>query len=289
MTKIIVDSTCDLPKAILEQYDIKVMPLNVVLGDKEYLDGVEITVEELYAEMRRGVVPKTSQIRTEELLETFETYAVQAMDFIYLAFSSALSGTCDLAKMVLQKISAQYPQVKMEVVDSRSGSLATGLIALQAARMAENGWNYSVVLQQIDFMVEHIEHVFAISDLHWLAKGGRISRAAGLAGSLLDVRPILDVENGRMKVIGAARGRRRTMNALIELVKQRIRDFPEQIVGISHADDLPAAQEIMDMLREKAGITDFIVERIGSVLGAHLGIGGVGIFFFNAKPELYAG
>lgn len=289
MTKIIVDSTCDLPKSILEQYDIKVLPLNVVLGDREYLDGVEIQVEELYAEMRGGVVPKTSQVRTDKLTEAFEEYAMQTKDFIYLAFSSALSGTCDLAKTVMEKISFRYPKVRMEVVDSRSGSLATGLIALQAARLAENGWGYSVLLRQIDFMVEHIEHIFAISDLSWLAKGGRINRAVGLAGSLLDVRPILDVESGHLKVIGTARGRRRTLNSLVDLVKQRIREFPEQVVGISHADDLPAAQEIMTMLREKLGITNFIVQRIGCVLGVHLGIGGVGIFFFNSKPELYTG
>ncbi|HHV65758.1 MAG TPA: DegV family protein [Peptococcaceae bacterium] len=287
MIKIIVDSTCDLPTELLEKYEIKVMPLNIMLNGVEYRDKVDIQIDEVYSEMKKGVVPKTSQIYPAEIYNTFTEYAKRAYDFIYLAFSSALSGTHNLAKMIEEELKDKGQIVKMTVVDSKSGSLGTGLIALQAAKLAAKGVEYPKILEQIDFMVKHIEHIFSISDLSWLVKGGRLNKIIGKTGSMLNVRPILDVQNGKMRVIGAVRGKRGALNRLVEMVGERIKAFPDQTVGISHADDLSTAQELAEMLKEKTGIADFFIEKIGCVLGAHLGIGGVGVFFFNEKPSLY--
>lgn len=285
--KIIVDSTCDLPRELLREHDIRVLPLNILLDGKEYLDGEEIGIEEVYEHMRRGILPKTSQVRTDIMLRLFEEYASQKQDFIYIAFSSKMSGTCGLAESLLKEVSARYPGVRMKVVDSGSGSLATGLIALEAAKEAERDVSFYSLLDSIKFMANHAEHVFAIRDLLWLTKGGRIGKVVGKFGSLLDIRPLLDVRDGEIKLFGAARGKRRTLHTLVEQVAQRIREFPEQTVGVSHAGDPEAAGELVDLLRERLGTANFIVQPIGGVLGAHLGIGGVGVFFFNARPERY--
>lgn len=289
MIKIIVDSTCDLPQNILEEYDIKVMPLNVLINDVEYRDRVDIQTDQVYEYMKKGVIPRTSQIYPEEIYNTFINYAQKAYDFIYLAFSSALSGTFELAKMVQKKVKSQYPKVNMEVVDSKSGSFATGLMALQAAKLANKGYGISEILEQVNFMIKHIEHVFVISDLSWLIRGGRISKIAAKTGSILNLRPLLNVQNGRLKVIGVVRGKKKALRAIVDLVAQRIKSFPDQIVGISHADDLQTAQEVVELLKEKIGISNTMVEKIGCVLGTHLGIGGVGVFFLNLKPKLYIG
>lgn len=286
MTKIIVDSTCDLPQDIIKKYDIKVMPLNVMINNVEYKDRVDIQTDQVYEYMNKGIVPRTSQIYPAVIYNAFADYAKEAYDFIYLAFSSALSGTFNVAKLVQKEIKAKYPNVNMEVVDSKSGSFATGLIALRAAELADKGYGISQILQQVNFMVKHIEHVFAISDLSWLAKGGRINKIAGKAGSLLNLRPLMDVQNGSMRVIDLVRGKKNALRAITNLVAERIKNFPNQLVGISHADDLEMAQAIAALLKEKIGITGFMIEKIGCVLGAHLGIGGVGVFFLNEKPEL---
>jgi len=287
MIKIIVDSTCDLPQEIMQEYDIKVMPLNVLLNGIEYRDRVDIQVEEVYAQMRKGVVPKTSQITPKEIYNMFTSHIKQATDFIYLAFSAAMSGTHNLAKSIQEEVAASNPNIKMAVVDTKAGSVATGLMVLQAARLARSGIDFTTILKQIDFMVKHVEHVFAISDLEWLVKGGRINKIVGKTGSILNIKPILDVQNGKMRVINAVRGQKKALKTVVDLVAERIKEFPDQIIGIAHADDLPAAEEVMKMLKEKIGASKFIVQKIGCVLGAHLGIGGVGVFFFNAKPELY--
>jgi len=287
MIKIIVDSTCDLPQEIMQEYDIKVMPLNVLLNGIEYRDRVDIQVEEVYAQMRKGVVPKTSQITPKEIYNMFTSHIKQATDFIYLAFSAAMSGTHNLAKSIQEELAASNPNIKMAVVDTKAGSVATGLMVLQAARLARSGIDFTTILKQIDFMVKHVEHVFAISDLEWLVKGGRINKIVGKTGSILNIKPILDVQNGKMRVINAVRGQKKALKTVVDLVAERIKEFPDQIIGIAHADDLPAAEEVMKMLKEKIGASKFIVQKIGCVLGAHLGIGGVGVFFFNAKPELY--
>jgi DegV family protein with EDD domain len=287
MIKIIVDSTCDLPQEILQEYDIKILPLNVLLNGVEYRDRVDIQVEEVYAQMKKGIVPKTSQVSPKEIHSMFTHHIKQATDFIYLAFSSALSGTHNLAKSIQEELTESNPNIKMAVVDSKGGSVATGLIVLQAARLARSGLDFANIIKQIDFMVKHVEHIFAISDLEWLIKGGRINRIVGKTGSILNIKPILDVQNGKMRVISAVRGQRKALRTVVDLVAERIKEFPDQIVGIAHADDLPAAEEVMEMLRTKIGASKFIVQKIGCVLGAHLGIGGVGVFFFNAKPELY--
>jgi len=271
----------------LEEYDIKVMPLNVILNDIVYRDGVDIQVEDVYDQMRQGVVPKTSQISPEEIYEVFGNYFQSAQDFIYLAFSSVLSGSCNLAKVILKELQAEYPNVKTEVVDSKSGSLGIGLIALQAAKMAQKGYDFQTILGQIDFMIKHVEHILAISDLSWLVKGGRIGKIIGKTGSILDIRPILEIQDGHLKVVGAARGNRKMLNAVADMVMQRIKDFPEQLIGIGHSEDFMNAKNMERLLKEKGGLTHFMIDKIGCVLGTHLGIGGVGVLFFNKKPELY--
>ena len=120
-------------------------------------------------------------------------------------------------------------------------------------------------------------------------KGRRISKSSAIIGSALNIKPILDVRDGKMEVIRKVRGRKRALNTIADLVQQRIKDFPDQIIGITHADDLKAALEMKDLIVKRIGNEgNILIEKIGSVLGSHLGIGGVGVFFFNKKPELYS-
>lgn len=286
MIKIIVDSTCDLPEEDIKKYDISVLPLKVLLEDKEYLDKKTITVDEVYGAMRKGIMPKTSQPSPETIYNLFSEYAVAGWEFIYLSFSQALSGTYQLANSVLGEVKEKYPEVNMEVVDSKGGSTATGLIALQAARMAFGGnLEFKRISDYVKELINCVEHIFTIPDLSWLIKGGRIGRTQGMIGNILNINPILDVKNGEMEVIHKVRGRKKALNTVVDLLEERAKSLTNQIIGISHADDLEIAEALMELIKSRLGCTRFIVNKIGSVLGSHLGIGGVGIFFFNEDAK----
>lgn len=286
MIQLIVDSTCDLPAGYREENGIDVLPLKILLEDKEYLDGETIDVDGVYEGMKRGKVPVTSQPAPDTIYDTFLKYAKKGQEFIFLSFSSAMSGTCQLAVTILKEIREEFPQVNMEVVDSKGGSTATGLILMQTMELIKSG--ISEYRKALDYMIKltsHIEHIFTISDLSWLIKGGRIGKAQGTIGSILGINPILDVKEGRMEVIRKTRGRKKAFAAVVEMLEERMGSLKSQIIGISHADDEEAARELVAMIKERLGCTRFIINKIGGVLGSHLGIGGVGVFFFNQEAE----
>lgn len=287
MVKIIVDSTCDLPEEIMAEYGIKSIPLRVCLGEMEYLDKVEIQVDEVYEAMKRGVIPKTSLPRPMDIYNTFKQYCASGCDFIYLSFSSKLSGTYQLAGTVLKELKEQYGNIKMKIIDSEGGSTATGLIALQAAKLSAAGKSFETVAVQLNQLVQHVEHIFTISDLSWLVKGGRLKKAEGIIGNMLNIKPILHVNRGIIEVIQKVRGRKKSLQAIVDILEEKSQAFPGQMIGISHADDLEAALELEQMVKNRLGERKTIINKIGSVLGSHLGIGGVGVFFFNEKPEFY--
>lgn len=287
MTKIIVDSTCDLPKHIIDKYGIKVLPLRVYINGKEFWDKVTIKVEEVYNAMKNGILPKTSLPNPKETYDLFKKYASKGTDFIFYSFSSKLSSTYQTAAMIIKELKEQYPNVKMEIIDTKAGAIGSGLITLQGAKLAQAGASFNNIIKASKEYSEHIEHIFTINDLSWLLKGGRINKSQAIIGNLLNIKPILHVRDGKMEVIEKIRGRKKSLNRVVDIVQQRIKEFPNQIIGISHADDLETALEIKDMIIKKIGNNKILIDKIGSVLGSHLGIGGVGVFFFNKKHKLY--
>lgn len=282
MIRLIVDSTCDIPKEYIKENNIEVLPLRILLNETEFLDGYTITVDEVYNAMREGILPVTSQPTPDKIYEVFSDYGKKGQEFIYIAFSSALSGTCQLAQSILNDVKNLYPHVNMAILDSQSGSTATGLLVLQALRFIKEGnMDFHEIILTLEKLINHIEHVFTIADLGWLIKGGRIGKVQGTIGNILNINPVLDVDKGRMEVIQKVRGRKKVLNVVVDLLEERAGTLKDQIIGISHADDLDTANELVETIKERMGCTDFIVNKIGSVLGSHLGIGGVGIFFFN--------
>lgn len=286
--KIIIDSTTDLPKELIEKYDIDVLPLRVLINDKEYTDKETITVDEVYDAMKRGICPKTSLPNPKRTYELFKEYASKGIDFIFYSFSSKLSSTFQNAFLIIEELKEEFPKVKMVALDTRAGSIGAGLIALQGAKLAEKGFSFENILRISKDCIKHIEHVFTIDDLNWLLKGGRIKKSSALIGNALNIKPILDVKDGEMRVIKKIRGRKKALQTIVNILEERIKNFPNQIIGIAHADDFQSALEVKDMIIEKLDKnTNIIIEKIGSVLGSHLGIGGVGIFFFNQEPIEY--
>lgn len=288
MTKIIIDSTTDLPKDIIDRYDIDILPLRIYINGREYLDKFTICVSDVYKEMKNGILPQTSLPNPKNIYELFEKYASKGKDFIFYSFSSKLSSTYETSYLIIKELKKKFPDVNMGIIDTKGGSLGSGLIALQGALAAKKGESFDNIIKNSKQASENIEHIFSINDLSWLLKGGRISKSSEIIGRTLNIKPILEVRDGKMEVVKKARGRKKMLNTVLDMVENRIEEFPEQIIGIAHADDLKTALKMKDMIEKRIECKNgILIEKIGSVLGSHLGIGGVGVLFFNREPDLY--
>lgn len=287
MVQIIADSTCDIAEELVKEYHLITLPLVITAEGKEYLDGVDLKIEQVYELMRRDILPQTAQIPYDIIYHAFEECCKKGNDFIYITFSSKMSGCYSFAHMLTEELQIKYPEVQMEIVDSQGGSGATGLIVLEALKMAALGDTMEKILNKIEFMVEHVEHIFTVADLNWMVKGGRINKPLGFVGNVLNIRPWLDVEDGKMVLKGMVRGDKKAISTVADEVIQRVRQFQNQLIAITHADDLDSAKKIENKLKAALPACRTAISQIGGVLGVHLGMGGIGVFFFNEKPAEY--
>lgn len=286
--KILSDSACDLPDEILKEYDIDILPILVSKGEEEYLDKVTLDPKKMYDDMRGGQVYKTAQIPPHAFVSKFEDMAKRNENAIYICFSSGLSGTYGTSLMVRDSIKDKYPNWSIDIVDSRSASVGFGLLVYKAAKMAKQGASRQEILKMLDFYVAHIEHIFTVDDLEYLFRGGRVSRAQAVIGGLLNIKPILDMPpDGTLRPIENVRGRNRVLNRMVKIMEERggHADLKNQTIGINHGDDLEGAMKLKEMIEQKYGCTDFVVNVIGCAIGAHSGPGTLSVFFLNAIPD----
>ncbi len=281
--QIITDSACDLPEELVAEYEIEVLPFFVYIDGEEYVDGKTITPNQVYDAIRSDLIPTTAQVPIEALLTIFRRYARQGRNCLYLSFSSKMSGSCGTARLAAEQVQKEYPQVQITVVDTLSGSLGQGLIVLEAARLVREGTGADEVIARVrELSRNRVEHVFSVDDLNYLHRGGRVSYAGAFLGSLLNVKPILHVKDGLIIPFQKVRGKKKAIGRIVDLVRRRAGD-PEQLIAITHADDPSMAEQLQSALEEMLGCCNFIVNVVGSVLGCHIGLGGVAAFFVNEK------
>ncbi|WP_431800199.1 DegV family protein [Halobacillus andaensis] len=282
---IISDSACDLSLDYLHKMNVECLPLGVTIRDKEYEDGKSITPEKVYSLMRNGEAPKTSQVSPEAFRKTFTTYVEQGKPFIYFAFSSELSGTYQTAKMIEQEIKEEQPEAQFEVIDTKAASLGYGLIIIRAAELAQEGKSINEIVQTGRYYSDHIEHIFTVDDLEYLYRGGRVSKTAAFVGSLLKIKPLLHVDNGKLIPLEKIRGSKKVLKRMIDLMKERGVSLDQQRIAISHGDDIETAQKLSAMIKEEFGTKDIHIEMVGAVIGAHAGPGTIALFFLNDQPQ----
>lgn len=281
--KIITDSACDLAQDIIEKFDIEVVPLAVIFNGKEYDDNVDMKPETLYKHMREGKSPKTTQVSPGRFKEVFTKYAKENRDCIYIGFSSGLSGTFNTAVMMKGELLEEYPEFNIALYDSKAASLGFGLIVNKAAQMAKDGKPMDEILKTVDHYSKHMEHIFTVDDLEYLYRGGRVSKTAAFVGSLLSIKPILDVEDGKLIPIEKIRGKNKVIKRMIEIIDERGVDLENQLVGISHGDDIENAMRYKEAIESEFGVKDFMINTVGSVIGSHSGPGTIAIFFLNKQ------
>jgi DegV family protein with EDD domain len=283
--KILADSACDLPLDFYTEHNVTLLPLKVQVNGNEYEDVKTIQPQMVYDAIRNGSVPKTSQTSPLLFEEVFTNMAKNNEDGIYIAFSSALSGTYQTAVMILDQVKENYPDFQLTIVDTKCASLGQGLIVKEAARLAANNATKEEILKDVLFRVEHLEHLFTVEDLEYLAKGGRVSKASAFLGGLLNIKPLLNVEDGKLVPLEKIRGKKKLLHRVIEVMKERGSGLNEQVIGISHADNEETALEMRRMIEEEFHPKDVYIAAIGSAIGAHTGPGTIAIFFLNQLPK----
>lgn len=280
--KIITDSAADLPVELLQAYDIDLIPLRVYdEAETEYLDGVTLESVTLLQKMREGAVYRTSLPSLETFQEKFVSYAKEGNPCIYLAFSSELSGTYQSSVVIKEEVKETYANLDLEIIDTKCASLGQGLVVLEAAKMAKDGASKEDILKRVDFLMSHMEHIFTVADLQYLVRGGRLSKVAGFIGGLLNIKPILNVEEGKLVPLEKVRGKKKVLSRIVDIMEERGKDLKGQTIGMTHGDDLETAEALKSLITERFGCEVFIVNRIGAAIGAHTGPGVITLFFLN--------
>lgn len=285
--QIITDSTADLTPALIRDLDVQVIPLCYMMEGKTYHNipgGGEMDEPTFYAKLRAGSVSTTTQVNSEEFLHVFTPLLEAGQDVLYIAFSSGLSGTCQSALLARKELKERFPDRKLEVFDSLCASMGEGLLVYHAAKLRREGKSLEEVLSWLKENALRLCHWFTVDDLNHLKRGGRVSTATALVGTILGIKPVLHVDDeGHLIPVTKVRGRKQSLDALVKRMEDTVEDPAGQTVFISHGDCLDDARYVERQIREKLGVEQVEIGYIGPVIGAHSGPGTVALFFLGKE------
>lgn len=281
MIKIVSDSTCDLSKELVEKYDIQIVPLHIVLGEKEYLDGVEITPDEIYiwADSNEDT-PKTSAIGFEEATAIMQPLTEIEDEMIIFTISGKMSTTNNVFRMVAEELELED---KVSVIDSENLSTGSGLLVLKAADMVKEGKNRMEICQAIEELKDKVKASFVVDTLTYLHRGGRCSSVAALAGGVLKLHPKIVVAEGSMNADKKYRGK--IEKAIIDYVKdneESLREADSERVFITHSGcEQEIIDEVYNYLKNMNHFGEILVTRAGGVISSHCGPGTLGVLYMS--------
>lgn len=276
--KIICDSLSDVNKEYLGKYDIDVVPLTVILNEKEYRDGIDMQPEEFYRILREeNAYPKTSQATYAQFKEIFDKYTKDGKKILYISGSAAATGTCQSAIMAKNDTEGE-----IYIYDSNNLTFGAGFFVVKAAEMINEGKTIEEVFKALDEIKEKYVLMFSVDTLEYLKKGGRISSTKATVGSLLNIKPILEVKDGLVSQVGQVRGKKNVLNKMIECIKERLGDDLEQEeVYIGYSDDLKEREKLTEIAKEVFKPKKIGYFIIGTCVGSHSGPGVGGILVFK--------
>ena len=281
---IVTDNMTDLPDEYCKEHKLERMYLSYMLNDTKYDKDKQLPAEEFYALMRGGSMPTTSQVNPEEAREAFEEYIKISPQIICIAFSSGLSGTYSSMYNGAQQVMEEHPGVRITVIDSLAASMGEGLLVHKALCLKESGASYDEVVEWVENHKLNLVHNFTVDDLFHLHRGGRVSKATAILGSMINIKPMLHVDDeGHLINIGKVRGRRKSLSGLVDAMEQQIGSWRDKndIVFISHGDCIDDANLLRNMIEERLGIHNFLINYVGPTIGAHSGPGTMALFYMG--------
>ena len=281
---IITDSSADLSAEICQSLDIQVLSLEVVFDDKTTKKNHEVDVKEFYAMLRAKKHITTSAVNIERFSDFFETYLAEGKDILYLGFSSGLSGTYNAAFVAAQDLAEKYPDRKVWAVDTLCASLGQGMFVYLCAKMRQNGSSIEEVRDWAEENKLHLCHWFTVDDLFFLKRGGRVSAATAVMGTMLSIKPVMHVDNkGKLINVQKARGRKGSIDELFKKVKEGAVAPETQTMFICHGDCVEDANYLADRMKRELNVPEVIVDFTGPVIGAHSGPGTLAVFYIGTE------
>ena len=280
--KVVVDSTSYIPKETLIENDISVVSLNVLLNGKSYRE-VDLENEFFYKEMNESKeIPKSSQPSVEEIKEVFTNIAKSGFDIVGIFISSKMSGTYSTAHLVREMVLEEYPETNIELIDSESNCMQMGFSAIQAARAAKRGENVEKVVEEAKKVINTSKFLFVPDTLKYLKKGGRIGGASALFGTILQIKPILTVQNGETSVYEKVRTKKKAVEVILKKV---LDDMTEKGLGEVIVHHINCEEEGLDLAKrlENELKIPVKIQSIGATIGLHVGPGSIGVAYYTKK------
>lgn len=288
--EIVTDSCCNLLEDMIDDFGIHVLPLTFMVdGEDEvyqsYLKGERTDLKQFYTMMREGKVFKTSLPNLAESEALFRELLGSGRDVLYIAFSSGLSGTYQALSLMAAQLQEEFPERKIHVVDSLAASGGQGLLVWYAVQHARAGESIDQVRDWLEENKLHLAHWFTVDDLMFLFRGGRVSKTTAWAGTLLNIKPVLHVDDeGHLIPMEKVRGRKKSLNALIDhMEKSANKPISDQMVFITHGDCIEDAEYVAAKIKERFGVKEVVINYVDPVIGAHSGPGTMALFFLADK------
>jgi len=286
MSKFIIttDTNADLPKDYIEKNNIGIVSLYYNVDDIVYGGNLTLSDKDFYEKMRAGSVITTSACNPEVTEKVFREQLDKGLDILHIAFSSALSSSYNTVYIVGQQLAEEYPKRKIIVIDSLCASLGQGLFVHKAFQMKEAGKDMDEIATWLEANKLNLCHQFTVDDLHFLHRGGRVSKGTAIIGTLINVKPVLHVsDEGKLTPLSNVRGRKKSLQTLVENMESRISGFEDQngSIFISHGDCIDDAEYVATLVKEKFGEKEILINYVGPTVGAHSGPGTVALFFMG--------
>ena len=281
--QIITDSCSDLTAELIAELDLCVIPMAIEYKGQNFVEG-EISMHEIYDGLRAGEDAKTAAVNPETWTRYMEPFLKDGSDVLVISFSSGLSSTYQSAVIAAEELRDEYPERNIRVIDSLCASMGQGLLVWYAANLQAAGKSLDEVAEWVESHKLNLAHWFTVDDLMFLRRGGRISGATAVMGTMLQIKPVLHVDNeGKLITMSKARGRRASLQALVEKLQKTGLPGENSTVFISHGDCIEDAEFVAGLLRERCGVQNIVMGYIGAVIGSHAGPGTVALFFLADK------
>lgn len=276
--KIICDSLADVPKNLVKLYDIEVIPLTIIINDIEYKDGQNLTNEEFYKLIKEyDEIPKTSQATYIQFKEIFKKYLDQGKKILYISGSSKVTGTYQSAMITKNDL-----QGEIHIFDSLNLSYGCGAQVVTACEMNEQGKSIEDIVKRLEEIRDNILVLFAVDNLDYLKKGGRLSASKAAIGSMLSIKPILQMQDGLIVNIDQARGHKKVISKLISITKEHFKNnIEDKRIGIAHGDNEVEFEKLKEAINSELKFTKITETKIGPSIGSHTGAGTIGLCMWN--------
>ncbi|WP_251449222.1 DegV family protein [Vermiculatibacterium agrestimuris] len=282
---IVTDSSADLTQELVEELELSVLPLSFTIRGttlEDHPDKRNMSSKEFYQLLRDGEMSTTSAVNMQQYIDLLEPVLTEGKDVLILSFTSGLSNTCQASMMAASELREKFPERKIEVVDTLCASAGQGLLVWCAGKKRLAGESLEAVRDWCEENKMKVCHWVTVNDLMHLKRGGRISATTALAGTLLQIKPIIHVDDaGKLDTVDKARGRKAALDYLVKKVQDTAIDPQEQTVFLSHSDCQEDIEYVAAQLREKVGVKDVKICDIGPVIGSHTGPGCAVVFFFG--------